>query len=88
MQEDKPKCLRKGVFPYIWATSVEQLRNADVIPNRECFYNELREEEISDEDYDHACDVFNHFECENMLEYCELILRFRYNAISHLHCSI
>ena len=68
---DKALLLRKGEYPYNWATSVKLLRETTVLPSKECFFNDLRETHIEQSNYDHACEVFNRFECDNMLEYCE-----------------
>ncbi|GFU00864.1 c2H2-type domain-containing protein, partial [Nephila pilipes] len=39
------------------------------------FYNELNEEAISVEDYNHACRVFNQFNLSNLGEYCDLYVK-------------
>ena len=45
--------LRKGVFPYSYLSEVEKLREPQ-LPPREAFYNDLADEECSEEDYAHA----------------------------------
>ena len=71
-QERKELLLRKGVYPYEWAESIEQLKEAKDLPERRFFYSSLSEQDISEEDYAHAKKVFSVFGCKNMLEYCEL----------------
>lgn len=62
----------KGFFPYSWLDSEEKFQ--DVFPAKEAFFNDLTEENISQENYDHALNVYNHFNCQNMGDYAELYL--------------
>nr|CAI5844978.1 unnamed protein product [Callosobruchus analis] len=41
---------QKGVFPYSYLTNVEKFNEVH-LPAKECFYDELRDEHISDEEY-------------------------------------
>ncbi len=61
--------LRKGVYPYSWATSFDLLRDTTHLPSKEAFYQDLSEENISDQDYEHALVVWDTFKCKNMLQY-------------------
>ena len=47
---------RKGVYPYDYVTSIKQLKETK-LPPKEAFYSKLLDEEISDEDYQHAHNV-------------------------------
>ena len=51
--------------------------NNTLLPNREDFYSLLNDENISDDDYKHAEDVWNTFKLKNMGEYlsrfCNLV---------------
>jgi hypothetical protein len=83
----------KGIFPYDFVTSIEQLKNCTEIPDKKYFYNSLICEEISESDYEKAKKVFKLFKHENMIEYmefyckldvyllCEVFNKFRINAI-------
>ncbi len=51
---------KKGVFPYDWFSNLDKLKESK-LPSREEFYSKLNDEEISDQDYEHAQNVFNHF---------------------------
>ena len=44
---------RKGVFPYDYVVSVDRLEEKS-LPPKEAFYSKLNEEDITDEDYEHA----------------------------------
>ena len=65
---------RKGVFPYSYVTSVEILTNTTSIPKKSCFYDNLREENISEKEYEHAKLVWNSFGCKTLMDYMKLYL--------------
>ena len=51
---------RKGVYPYDYVTSINKLKETK-LPSKEDFYSKLYDEEITDEDYQHAINVWNTF---------------------------
>lgn len=61
--------LRKGVYPYSFATSYKQLEETKSLPAKEHFFNELGDVDISDEDYEHAKSVWRNFKCESLLDF-------------------
>ena len=63
---------RKGVYPYDYMDSFEKFN--EKLPPKEEFYSILNDEHISDEDYEHAQDVWNTFSLKNMGEYHDLYL--------------
>ena len=65
---------RKGVYPYDYVTSIEQLKETK-LPLKEAFYSKLLNEEISDEDYQHALNVWNTFSCQTIQDYHDLYLK-------------
>ena len=65
---------RKGVYPYDYITSIKQLKGAK-LPPKEAFYSLLYNEEISDEDYQHAHNVWNTFNCQTLQDYHDLYLK-------------
>jgi hypothetical protein len=71
-QAEKELLLRKGVFPYEWASSVRQMEAAPGLPPIESFFSTLRQESIAPSEYTHAQKVFSFFRCRNMLDYAEL----------------
>ncbi len=71
----KKLLLRKGVYPYSYATSIEALEECKSLPPKECFYNDLNECDISDEDYKHAQLVWDAFGCKSMMDYTVLYVR-------------
>lgn len=70
----KKLLLRKGVFPYDFATSLDKLEATKEIPPRESFFNVLTSKHVTEEDYQHAVTVFKAFDCENMLQYNNLYM--------------
>lgn len=81
--------LRKGVFPYQVAVSLEALRAIKEIPPIEDFYSSLSDSSITEEDHKHAKLVFSTFGCSDLEEYmnlyclldtallCEVMIQFR-----------
>ena len=65
---------RKGVYPYDYVTSIEKLQETK-LPPKEAFYSILYNEEISDEDYQRALNVWNTFGCQTLQDYHDLYLK-------------
>ena len=65
---------RKGVYPYDYVNSIKRLKDTK-LPPKEAFYSKLDEEEISDEDYQHANNVWNSFNCQTLQDYHDLYLK-------------
>ena len=65
---------RKGVYPYDYVTSIKQLKETK-LPPKKAFYSKLTDEEISDEDYQHAIKVWNTFKCQTFQDYHDLYLK-------------
>ncbi|XP_073231683.1 uncharacterized protein [Porites lutea] len=65
---------RKGVYPYDYVSSIEKLSETQLPPKEE-FYSKLNDEDISDDDYQHAINVWNTFECKTIRDYHNLYLK-------------
>ena len=75
---DDPKKLkllsRKGKFPFEYVDCMEKL-DEEQLPPKEAFYDSLKNQDISMEDYEHCQRVFKVFECRNLMEYMLVYLK-------------
>ena len=65
---------RKGVYPYDYVSSLDKLSETKLPPKEE-FYSKLNDEDITDEDYQHAINVWNTFGCKTLRDYHNLYLK-------------
>uniref|UniRef100_A0A6P7GY74 Uncharacterized protein LOC114344439 n=1 Tax=Diabrotica virgifera virgifera TaxID=50390 RepID=A0A6P7GY74_DIAVI len=65
---------RKGVFPYSYIDSYMKLEEKH-LPPKENFYDNLRGEHISTEDYERAQEVWGYFKCKTISDYGLLYLK-------------
>ena len=74
MKDNIELLFRKGVYPYDYVSSLEKLSETQ-LPTKEKFYSKLNDEDISDEDYSHAINVWNTFKCQTIRDYHDLYLK-------------
>ena len=55
---------RKGVYPYDYVSSIDKLKETK-LPSKEDFYSKLNDEEISEEDFQHADQSLEYFQMSN-----------------------
>ena len=65
---------RKGVYPYDYISSLDKLSETQ-LPPKEAFYSQLYDEDITDEDYQHAMNVWNTFGCKTLRDYHDFYLK-------------
>ena len=65
---------KKGIYPYNYFDNTKKY-NEQKLPNKEEFFNKINNKNITDEDYTHAKNVFEKFECKNLLDYSILYLK-------------
>ena len=65
---------QKGIYPYDHMDSFEKFKQTK-LPMKEQFYSILNNEHITDEDYQHAQNVWNTFKLQSMGEYHDLYLK-------------
>uniref|UniRef100_A0ABD2WCX1 DNA-directed DNA polymerase n=1 Tax=Trichogramma kaykai TaxID=54128 RepID=A0ABD2WCX1_9HYME len=65
---------KKGVFPYEYITNFNKLEATELPPIEE-FYSSLTDSTVSEKDYKHAVDVWEHFNTTNIGEYSDLYLK-------------
>ena len=66
--------LRKGVYPYEYMDSSKRFNETE-LPSKDKFYSTLNLEDISDDDYAHAINVWNTFNISNLGEYHDLYVK-------------
>ena len=66
--------LRKNVYPYDYMNDEERFLEIRLPPKEE-FYSSVKKSEISDDDYKHACKVFDTLKLRNLREYSDLYLK-------------
>jgi len=77
--EHMDKLCRKGYYPYEWLDDNEKF-NYIGLPPKEKFYSTLTQKNISDEEYKHACSVYEALGCKSFLDYhlaylkCDVLL--------------
>ena len=72
--QDRMKLMtRKGVYPYEYFNCWEKFDDRQ-LPSRESFHSKLNDSDISDEDYQHAQDVFQSMEMSSLREYHDFYL--------------
>ena len=65
---------KKGVYPYDYVSSLSKFDETQLPPQKE-FYSKLNDENISDEEYQHALNVWDTFNCKNIRDYHNLYLK-------------
>ena len=66
--------VRKGIYPYDYMDSFDRF-NEQTLPTKEDFYSILNDQHISDEDYNHAINVWKTFKLRNFGQYHDLYLK-------------
>ena len=65
---------KKGVYPYYYMDSFDKFEQTE-LPSKDDFYSILADEHISEEEYQHAQNVWNTFNLKNIGEYHDLYLK-------------
>ena len=65
--------LKKGVYPYDYMDDWSRMDETE-LPPKEAFYSRLNESHISDEEYEHAKQVWNTFDCKHLGDYHDLYM--------------
>lgn len=66
--------IRKNVFPYDYITDLAKLQET-ALPSKELFFNRLTNSNVSDVDYNHALNVWSHFQINSLGEYSDIYLK-------------
>ena len=71
---DSPLLISKGVYPYEFMTDRSRFDETK-LPPKDKFYSRLTEEDITDEEYERACAIWSHFNCQTMRDYHDVYLK-------------
>ena len=66
--------LKKGVYPYDYMGKLEKLKE-NKLPPKESFYSKLNDFNITNEDCEHAKEVWKEFDMDTMKDYNDLYLK-------------
>lgn len=77
---------RKGIYPYDYMSSFEKFDDKQ-LPSKEDFYSILNNEHISDEDYEHAQNIWKTFNLKAMGEDHDLYLKSEFFFQMYLRIS-
>jgi hypothetical protein len=66
---------KKQVFPYSYFTDLSKLDELELPQNKKDWYNDLKDEEILNEDLEYAKEIYKKYKCKNLREYTELYLK-------------
>ena len=72
--EQQDLLLRKGVYPYDYVDEPSKFSDTQ-LPTKDDFYSQLNDQHITDDDYAHAQNVWNVFNCTNFGEYHDIYLK-------------
>lgn len=72
--EDFSRLRRKGIYPYEFMCNSDCLKHPS-LPDQHQFYSSLTDSNISNDDYNHAKDIWQHFMCSSMSDYSNLYLK-------------
>jgi hypothetical protein len=70
---DNELLFAKGIFPYEWFDSFGKF-DCTELPPKDAFYSKLDEEDITDEEYERAQNVWTSMGCQNFKNYHDLYL--------------
>ena len=70
---DLPLLTQKGVYPYSYVKDFEVFDETK-LPPKEAFHNDLTGDDITEEQYSHATQVWKTFKCQTLGEYHDLYL--------------
>ena len=73
-KEEAECLLQKNVYPYDYVDTEEKL-NEKTLPPIECFYSSIKDEGVSQEEYDNACQVFEKMNLNSLGEWSDLYLK-------------
>ena len=74
VEENYKLLTKKGIYPYDYFDNKNTYDELQ-LPEKEKFFNKLKNENFSNDDYKHAIEVFKTFKCKDLLDYSILYLK-------------
>ena len=74
IKHDTSLLTRKEVYPYDYVSSIDKLKETK-LPSKDEFYTKLYDDEILEEDFQHAINVWNTLNCQTFQDYHDLYLK-------------
>ena len=74
-KENAELLCKKGIYPYEWVDSDSKLNYFKGLPPKEDFYSSLRQSGITDEEYDHALNVYKTMRCYKFKDYHDIYIQ-------------
>ena len=74
MNEETSLLKQKGFYPYEHIDSIERFKE-NKLPDISKFYSTSKQEGISEEEYKHAQNVWNTYNCKTLKDYHNLYLK-------------
>ena len=67
-KDDMDVMCRKGFYPYEWMDDADKFNHIG-LPDIKEFYNNLKQEALSDSDYKHATEVYDRLKCKSFKDF-------------------
>ena len=74
--DSDPDIFKKCVFPYEYMTDREIFNDVS-LPAKEFFYSTMKTEFVTEEEYEHAKQMWNRYDCRTMKDYTELHMKLK-----------
>ena len=65
---------QKGIYPYEYMNNFKRFKE-NCLPDKDCFFNSIKDCGITDEEYFRAIDIWKFFNIKNLGEYHDLYLK-------------
>ena len=65
---------KKGIFPYEYLNSFNRFKETS-LPDKRAFYSRLLNSKVTDQEYEHAINVWNKFNMKTFGEYHDIYLK-------------
>ena len=82
--EEYQELRNKQYFPYNYFTNLNKLYDTQLPIDKESWYNELKKENIKDDELEYAKMIYNKYNCKTLKDYTELYLKSDVNLLCEI----